>query len=87
MARIAGSLQAAGALTGASDHGTTKALYARDPDGLEFEVSWLVPADRIDEEVLAARRSIRPLDLDLERARFGGSTPGGVGVSHLATSS
>lgn len=87
MARIAGSLQSAGALTGASDHGTTKALYARDPDGLEFEVSWLVPADRIDEEVLAARRSIRPLDLDLERARFGGSTPGGVGVSHLATSS
>ena len=28
----------AGALVGATDHGTTKALYAKDPDGLEFEV-------------------------------------------------
>jgi catechol-2,3-dioxygenase len=32
-----------GALAGASDHGTTKALYAKDADGIEFEVSWLVP--------------------------------------------
>ena len=31
-----------GALVGASDHGSTKAPYARDPDNLEFEVSWLV---------------------------------------------
>src|SRR4051812_18241620 len=29
-----------GSLVGASDHGTTKALYAKDPDGIEFEVSW-----------------------------------------------
>ena len=43
-------LTARGALVGASDHGTTKALYAKDPDGLEFEVSWLVPADLIGDE-------------------------------------
>ena len=39
-----------GNLVGASDHGTTKALYGIDPDGLEFEVSWLVPASLIDED-------------------------------------
>ena len=47
LSRIQDALLQAGALVGASDHGTTKALYAQDPDGLEFEVSWLVPADRI----------------------------------------
>jgi catechol-2,3-dioxygenase len=44
LARVQDRLAAEGALAGASDHGTTKALYGRDPDGLEFEVSWLVPA-------------------------------------------
>src|SRR5437868_14374944 len=39
-------LAAAGALVGASDHGPNKSLYAKDPDGLEFEVMWLVPADQ-----------------------------------------
>jgi len=79
--RIEAALIAAGALVGASDHGTTKALYARDPNGLEFEVSWLVPAELIDDEVLAARKRIRPLDLNREIARFGADTRGGVGVS------
>lgn len=70
-------LSEAGALIGASDHGTTKALYARDPDGLEFEVSWIVPVDRLaegegDEPVIA------PLDLDREIARFGADTRGQV---------
>lgn len=79
--RIAGRLQELGALAGASDHSTTKALYAKDPDGLEFEVSWLVPADQLDEDVLAGRTSIRPLDIAAAKARFGGQTRGGVGVS------
>ena len=39
------TLAAAGALRGASDHGANKSLYAVDPDGLEFEVMWLVPAE------------------------------------------
>ncbi len=79
--RIAGKLRDAGALVGASDHGTTKALYAHDPDGLEFEVCWLVPADRLPVEIDAITK---PLDLEAEKARYGGSTRGGVGVSFPA---
>ncbi len=70
-------LAEAGALTGASDHGTTKALYAKDPDGLEFEVSWLVPAELIDESALEGRKTIRPLDLDADAQRYGLETVGG----------
>src|SRR5215208_749364 len=47
LAEIAERLQGRGALVGATDHATTKALYAKDPDGIELEVSWLVPADRL----------------------------------------
>ncbi|MEW9554600.1 VOC family protein [Nonomuraea sp. NPDC050783] len=79
--RVAGKLAELGALVGSSDHGTTKALYAKDPDGLEFEVSWLVPASLLTEEVLAARKSIRPLDLGADKERYGARTRGGVGVS------
>lgn len=79
--RLADRLTAAGALGGASDHSTTKALYARDPDGLEFEVSWLVPADLVTDDVLQRRSSIRPLDLAAEVQRYGADTIGGVGVS------
>ena len=79
--RIATKLTELGALTGASDHSTTKALYAKDPDGLEFEVSWLLPADLIDDAALAGRSSIRPLDIPKEKERYGGQTRGGVGVS------
>jgi len=82
--RIAAKLADAGALAGASDHSTTKALYGADPDGIEFEVSWLVPADRITDDVRAGRTSIRPLDIAREIERYGADTRGGVGVSHLA---
>ena len=79
--RLAGKLREAGALVGASDHGTTKALYAHDPDGLEFEVCWLVPADRLPVEMDAMTKA---LDLEAEKARYGGQTRGGVGVSFPA---
>ena len=78
---VALALQDAGALVGASDHGTTKSLYGRDPDGLEFEVVWLIPADRLDDDAREARSRIGRLDLQAEIARFGIDTPGGVGVS------
>jgi catechol-2,3-dioxygenase len=81
LARIRGALQDAGALVGASDHATTKALYAQDPDGIEFEVSWLLPADLITPDIEAAGATTRPLDLDAEIARFGAQTRGGIGVS------
>jgi len=78
LARIRDVLQRRGALVGASDHGSTKALYAQDPDGLEFEVSWLVPAELLGEDT---GMRTAPLDLDAELARYGAETRGGVGVS------
>jgi catechol-2,3-dioxygenase len=78
---MADRLRRAGSLAGSSDHSSTKSLYAKDPDGIEFEVVWLVPARFIDAEVLSHRSTIRPLDLDAEIARYGADTPGGVGVS------
>jgi catechol-2,3-dioxygenase len=82
--RLAGRLAEAGALVGTSDHSTTKSLYGQDPDGLEFEVAWIVPADRLDEQALAGRSSIRPLDLRREIARYGAETLGGIGISRMA---
>ncbi|MCF6469271.1 VOC family protein [Nonomuraea sp. MG754425] len=79
--RVQAKLAELDALVGASDHSTTKALYARDPDGLEFEVSWLVPAALLTEEIIAGRTAIRPLDLNADKRRFGARTRGGVGVS------
>ncbi|MEX0657620.1 MAG: VOC family protein [Egibacteraceae bacterium] len=76
------ALTAAGALTGASDHGTTKSVYGRDPDGLQFELAWIVPADQLTPEAVAARTTIGRLDLPGEQARYGPATRGGVGISH-----
>lgn len=75
-------LAAADALVGASDHGTTKSLYAKDPDGLEFEVVWLIPAHLLTEaDAAAALARPRQLDLAREKERFGADTRGGLGVS------
>ena len=82
--RLQGVLAERGALVGASDHVTTKSLYARDPDGLEFEVCWILPAVVVTPELraeAAADPRPRPLDLAAEKARYGGDTPGGIGVS------
>jgi len=83
--RIAGRLSVANALIGASDHGTTKSLYGRDPDGLEFEVVWIIPAALLDDEALNNRTRIRPLDLAREKQKFGPTTKGGIGISQPAT--
>jgi len=63
-------LSEAGALKGASDHGVNKSLYAHDPDGIEFEVMWLVPS----EEWGAAEHQaiVAPLDLAGDTEHFGG---------------
>jgi len=68
LAEIRTRLVSAGAFVGESDHGPNKSLYAHDPDGLEFEVMWLVPADRWGAEEHEA--IIRQLDLDAERERY-----------------
>ena len=51
------------ALVGQSDHGTSLSLYAKDPDGLEFELFWTVPE--------GTPIGTRPLDLDAELSRRG----------------
>jgi len=61
-------LSKAGVVKGSSDHGANKSLYCMDPDGLEFEVMWLVPADRWGDEEHEA--IVRPLDLAAEARRF-----------------
>ena len=79
--RLADVLRERGALVGASDHGTTKSLYAKDPDGIEFEVVWIIPAHLLTDEDVAARTTIGPLDLPAEIARFGSGERGGIGIS------
>ena len=78
--RLRDVLAGAGSLVGASDHGSTKSLYAHDPDGLEFEVAWVVPADQLD-DAATKQAAILPLDLEKEKARYGADTRGGVGIS------
>jgi catechol-2,3-dioxygenase len=81
LGRVRDALSAVNALVGSSDHGTTKSLYAKDPDGLEFEVVWLIPADLLDETAVEARTRIGRLDLDAEIGKYGADTRGGVGIS------
>jgi len=63
------ALAEAGALSGASDHGVSKSLYGRDPDGNEFEVMWRVPREAWDE--FENQATVLPLDLERELARWG----------------
>jgi catechol-2,3-dioxygenase len=63
-------LEAEGALVGASDHGVSKSVYGRDPDGNEFEIMWRVPPK--DWGPYAERGVVLPLDLEAELARYGG---------------
>jgi len=69
LAAASKALGEAGALGGASDHGVSKSLYGRDPDGIEFEVMWAVPREAWGED--EKRGVIRPLDLEKELARYG----------------
>jgi catechol-2,3-dioxygenase len=57
----------AGALVGSSDHGVSLSLYAKDPDGLEFEIFWTVPDGK--------PVGTRPLNLEAELARRGITVP------------
>ena len=82
--RLAHVLGERGALVGASDHGSTKSLYAKDIDGIEFEVAWIVPAHLLDDAAVAGKEGIRPLDLAREKERYGGATQGGIGISRPA---
>jgi catechol-2,3-dioxygenase len=61
-----------GALSGQSDHGATKSLYAHDPDGLEFEVMWMLPRESWGAHEHDA--VVQHLDLAHEVARWSGVT-------------
>ncbi|NNN16206.1 MAG: VOC family protein [Acidimicrobiaceae bacterium] len=87
LSTLAELLSAAGALVGASDHGTTKSLYAKDPDGIEFEVAWIIPLSMLDDSAVAASKRVFPLNLSREIARYGADTLGGVGISTKTSAS
>jgi catechol-2,3-dioxygenase len=72
LARLRSRLRAAGALVGASDHGVSKSLYAKDPDGIEFEVMWRVPQEQWGEAEHAM--VVDHLDLDAEISRHGAAS-------------
>jgi len=55
----------AGSLVGESDHGVSKSLYAKDPDGIEFEIMWAVPRADWPTDI-----GVRPLDLDASLERW-----------------
>jgi catechol-2,3-dioxygenase len=67
LARARQRLIEAGSLVGQSDHGVSLSLYAKDPDGLEFEIFWTVPD--------GAPVRTRALDLEAELARRGVTVP------------
>ncbi|MEU4192056.1 VOC family protein [Kribbella sp. NPDC026611] len=71
------------ALVGASDHGTTKSLYGRDPDGLEFEIVWIIPADLLTDED-RQKTGVSRLDLAAELAKYGREARSGVGISRVS---
>ncbi len=82
LAEMKDSLLRAGALTGVGNHGSTKALYAQDPDGIELEVCWLVPDAKVLDELVPGMPPTRPLDIDAEIAHYGADTPGGPRTDH-----
>ena len=65
LAELRARLVLAGALVGESDHGVSKSLYGKDPDGIEFEIMWAVPKADWPTEI-----GIWPLDLDAALHRW-----------------
>ncbi len=59
-----------GSLVGQSSHGTTKSVYARDPDGIEFEIMWMLPQS--EWEHFARRAIVEPIDFAAEVERWSG---------------
>lgn len=77
LAEFEAKLLQTGALVGSSDHIVSKSLYGKDPDGIEFEVSWFVPRERVTpemEETLAINR----LNIAAEIERWGAELVGAL---------
>jgi catechol-2,3-dioxygenase len=69
LAATADDLRRLGALVGASDHGVSKSLYAKDPDGNEFEVMFEVPRAAWTPDLISGAPT-GPLDLPAELERW-----------------
>lgn len=61
-----------GAYVGESSHGVTKSIYAKDPDGNEFEIMWMLPRQAWEADADSA--PTEPLDLSAELERWAGVT-------------
>ena len=70
LVEVRGRLLEAGALKGESDHGVSKSVYAQDPDGIEFEVMWMVPESSWGG--YATDAVVAPLQLAAEQSRWSG---------------
>jgi len=79
---LATTLSDHGALVGASDHGTTKSLYGKDPNGLEFEIVWIIPADLLT-DADRQKAGVSRLDLAAEITKYGRDARSGVGISRV----
>lgn len=75
LATFAEKLSDTGALVGSSDHIVSKSLYGKDPDGIEFEISWFVPRDRVTPEMTSSPM-IGRLDIGAEIVRWGADLVG-----------
>lgn len=69
LAVLKDALTEAGHLTGQSHHGATISLYGADPDGIEFEIMWMLPRDAWGE--YEDKGVVMPLDLEAEIQRWG----------------
>jgi catechol-2,3-dioxygenase len=70
LAVIRANLVGAKAMVGESDHGVSKSLYGQDPDGIEFEVMWMVPEAHWG--AYATDAVVAPLDIAAEVTRWSG---------------
>lgn len=69
LAALRARLVEQGCLHEEADHGATKAIYARDPDGYVIEITWVLPRSDWGAWETAAPIK-RPLDLEGELARW-----------------
>ena len=56
LAKAREALQRSGNLAGESDHGNSLGLYAKDPDGNELEVFWMLPRQEWETRGFGTRR-------------------------------
>jgi catechol-2,3-dioxygenase len=62
-------LKEQGYFRGASDQGSSKSVYGQDPDGNEFEITWLLPREAWGE--FEHQAIVAPLNLQWELQRYG----------------